>query len=60
MKKVVYFKVAIEVETHEEEAPICEESLRDNLFSAIENERCEGALTASDISANWIEVEKVN
>lgn len=56
MKKVVSFKVSIEVETECKEAPICTESLRDNLHSAIENERCEGALTASEISANWIEV----
>ena len=59
MKKVVNFVVSIEVETESVESPICEESLRENLFSAIENERGEGALTVSDISVNWIKVDSV-
>lgn len=60
MKKKVSFVVTMEVEGHEEETPICESSLRENLFNAVEHERCEGTLTASDISANWIEVEALN
>lgn len=40
----------------EEGQKFCEASAKDNLLSAIENERQNNALTPDDISADWIEV----
>jgi len=37
--------------------PICEESMKENLENAIENERVNGAITPDNISANHVEIE---
>jgi hypothetical protein len=53
----ITFIVKIQYETTNKDDVVCPSSMKENLFSAIENERNEGALTPSDISANWVEVE---
>ena len=43
--------------THEDvNGVICPDSMRDNLFHAIENERVNGAITPTQISANSVDV----
>ncbi|MCP3674431.1 MAG: hypothetical protein GY829_08190 [Gammaproteobacteria bacterium] len=60
MKSKIVFKVTIEYDNKENPAtPIDSCSARDNLFNAIERERQNGALTPTDISANWIEIDHV-
>ncbi len=56
--KELSFVVKVQYEDHED-GVICEDSMKDNLFSAIENERVEGGLTPNSISANWIDVHPV-
>jgi hypothetical protein len=54
--KTVEFSVRITYET-EDGSPICEESAKENLYAAIENERMNGALTPDDVSALHVSVE---
>lgn len=61
MKKVIEFSVKVTYET-EDESPICEDAMRNNLQFAIENERVNGALTidaddSDTISASDVDIE---
>lgn len=56
--KRVTFTVTIEYSTDTEEPLfLCSESMKDNLARAIENERQNGSLTPSNISADWVDVK---
>jgi hypothetical protein len=55
---VIEFSVKIKYSTNEGSV-ICKESAQENLLTAIENERQNGALTPADISAESISVNEV-
>ena len=56
----VTVKFAVQIKySMEEGAVFCEASARENLQSAIENERQNGVLTPYDISADWVATKVV-
>ncbi|USD35454.1 MULTISPECIES: hypothetical protein [Vibrio] len=59
MDKELTFSLTIAYETDTEDQIICESSLKENLATAIENQRVNGALTPDDISATKVVIEMV-
>ena len=57
-KKTIEFITRITYES-DDDALICEESARDNLYAAIENERVNGTLTPDNISALGLSVDVI-